>query len=42
MPSEDPFADPGTRGPSYHLYPPQQPADISSPIVDEYVLCSLH
>lgn len=35
MPSEDPFADPGTRGPSYHLYPPQQPADLSSPIVDD-------
>ncbi|KAG0695996.1 hypothetical protein DFH29DRAFT_244339 [Suillus ampliporus] len=33
MPSEDPFADPGARAPSYHLYPPQQPADISSPIV---------
>ncbi|KIK36948.1 hypothetical protein CY34DRAFT_16041 [Suillus luteus UH-Slu-Lm8-n1] len=38
MPSEDPFADPGRRGPSHHLYPPQQPADISSPIVDEYAL----
>ncbi|KAG1766884.1 hypothetical protein EV702DRAFT_782332 [Suillus placidus] len=35
MPSEDPFADRGPRAPSYHLYPPQQPAGLSSPIVDD-------
>ncbi|KAG1743656.1 uncharacterized protein EDB91DRAFT_220431 [Suillus paluster] len=33
IPSEDPFADPGSTAPGYHLYPPHQPADISSPIV---------
>ncbi|KAG1807296.1 uncharacterized protein BJ212DRAFT_757624 [Suillus subaureus] len=32
MPSEDPFAD---RAPSHHIYPPQQPAEISSPIVHD-------
>lgn len=35
LPSEDPFADPGSRAPGYHLYPPHQSAEISSPIVDD-------
>lgn len=34
--SEDPFADSGPRAPGYHLYPPQQPADLASPIVHDH------
>lgn len=35
MPLEDPFADQGTRPPSHHIYPPQQSAELASPVVHD-------
>ncbi|OAX39079.1 hypothetical protein K503DRAFT_112192 [Rhizopogon vinicolor AM-OR11-026] len=35
MPSEDPFVDPRHAGPGYLLYPPQQPAALTSPVVPD-------